>query len=105
MLLLTVAFTANGQGAVLTWLLFLAYGSALAMTEGAERALIGDFSRAAQRGTAYGLYHMTTGLAALPGALLFGALWQGLGATTAFVVAAIVATMSALVLLGSTRTA
>jgi len=104
-LLLALAFTANGQGAVLTWLLFLAYGSALAMTEGAERALIGDFSRASQRGTAYGLYHMTTGLAALPGALLFGALWQGLGATTAFVVAAIVAAMSALVLLRSTRTA
>jgi MFS family permease len=102
-LLLTLAFTANGQGEALTWVLFLAYGGALAMTEGAERALIGDFSHASQRGTAFGLYHMTSGLAALPGALLFGVLWQSLGAATAFVVAAVIATLSALILLRSTR--
>ncbi len=73
------------------------------MTEGAERALIGDFSRASQRGTAFGLYHMTTGLAALPGAVLFGVLWQGLGATTAFIAAAGIAALSALVLYRSVR--
>ena len=100
-LLLLLAFTAEGQGETLTWLLFLAYGGALAMTEGAERALVGDFSRASQRGTAFGLYHMTTGLAALPGALLFGALWQGFGAGTAFVAAATIASLSALILLRS----
>lgn len=102
LLLLVLAFTTHGQGDAQTWLLFLAYGGALAMTEGAERALIGDFSQASQRGTAFGLYHMPTGLAALPGALLFGVLWQGLGAATAFVVAAVIATVSALVLLRST---
>ncbi len=101
-LLLALAFNATGQGDRLTWLLFLAYGGALAMTEGAERALIGDFSQASQRGTAFGLYHMISGLAALPGALLFGVLWQGLGATTAFFSAAAIATLSALILLRST---
>ncbi len=70
-------------------------------TSNLARPLIGDFSQASQRGTAFGLYHMTTGLAALPGALLFGILWQGLGAATAFVVAAAIAAASALVLLGS----
>jgi len=104
-LLLLLAFTSEGQGEALTWLLFLAYGGALAMTEGAERALIGDFSRASQRGTAFGLYHMTTGLAALPGALLFGVLWQGLGAATAFVAAAAIATLSTWVLLRSAKAA
>ena len=102
-LLLALAATAQGHGEALTWGLFLAYGGALAMTEGAERALIGDLSRASQRGTAFGLYHMITGLAALPGALLFGALWQEFGAATAFVVAAGIAALSALVLLRSAR--
>ncbi len=104
-LLLALAFSAHGQGEALTWGLFLAYGGALAVTEGAERALIGDFSRASQRGTAFGLYHMTTGLAALPGALLFGVLWQGLGAEMAFVIAAMIAAISALALIRSTRSA
>jgi len=102
-LLIALAFTAHGQGETLTWTLFLLYGGALAMTEGVERALIGDFSHASQRGTAFGLYHMTTGLAALPGALLFGVLWQGFGAATAFVVAAIIAALSTFMLLHSTR--
>ncbi|WP_294052325.1 MFS transporter [Thiolapillus sp.] len=103
-LLIALAFTAHGQGEALTWTLFLLYGGALAMTEGVERALIGDFSHASQRGTAFGLYHMTTGLAALPGALLFGVLWQGFGAATAFVIAAIIAALSTFMLLHSTRT-
>jgi MFS family permease len=102
-LLLMLALTANGQGEVLTWVLFLAYGGALAMTEGAERALISDFSQSSQLGTAFGLYHMTSGLAALPGALLFGVLWQGLGTATAFLSAATISTLSALLLLRSTR--
>lgn len=102
-LLLALALTVNGQGEVLTWVLFLSYGGALAMTEGAERALIGDFSKVSQRGTAFGLYHMTTGFAALPGALLFGVLWQHFGAATAFVAAAAIASLSALMLLRSTR--
>ena len=102
-LLLTLAVTANGQGEALTGVRVPACGGALASTGGAERALIGDFSHASQRGTAFGLYHMTSGLAALPGALLFGVLWQSLGAATAFVVAAVIATLSALILLRSTR--
>ncbi len=69
------------------------------MTEGTERALIGDFSRASQRGKAFGLYH----IAALPGAVLFGALWQAFSAATAFTFAAVVATLSTLVLLRSIR--
>lgn len=104
-LLVGLAISADGHGATLTWALFLAYGAALAMTEGAERALIGDFSRPTQLGTAFGLYHMTVGLAALPGALLFGALWQGFGAPAAFVASAAIATGAAFVLLRSVRPA
>jgi MFS-type transporter involved in bile tolerance (Atg22 family) len=79
--------------------LFLAYAGSLAFTEGAERALIGDFAPAGQKATAFGAYHMISGLFALPGALLFGALWQWFGATTAFLTAAGLTALSVLILL------
>lgn len=75
------------DGALL-WGLFLAYAGATACTEGAERALIGDHAPAQQKGTAFGIYHLATGLLALPGAVLFGTLWQTLGQTAAFGAAA-----------------
>jgi len=96
-ILLALGFTATGELTI--WILFLAYAGSLAFTEGAERALIGDYAPAGQKATAYGMYHMVSGLLALPGALLFGALWQGFGATVAFVTAAALTTLSVLVLL------
>ncbi len=86
LLLATMAF-ATPEGPLL-WLLFLAYAAALAFTEGAERALVGDVASPAQRATAFGLFHMITGLAALPGAVLFGALWQWGGMHLAFLTSA-----------------
>ena len=76
------------DGTWLVWALFLAYAATLAFTEGAERALVGDFAPARLKATAFGLYHMTVGLLALPGAVLFGGLWQWAGMTTAFLVSA-----------------
>ncbi len=68
--------------------LFLLYAATTASTEGAERALIGDVSAVEVRGTAFGVYHMTVGLLALPGALWFGAVWQALNMHTAFMLSA-----------------
>ncbi len=90
-LLLVLALTADGNNELVTWLVFLAYGGALAATEGAERALVGDFTPGHAQGTAFGLYHMTVGLAALPGALLFGGVWQLWGSQAAFLLAATIA--------------
>jgi len=73
---------------VMIWVLFLAYAGCLAFTEGAERALIGDYAPPGKKATAFGLYHMTAGLLALPGAVLFGALWQWYGEAVAFLAAA-----------------
>lgn len=101
--LIALGFTASGE--LVIWALFLAYAGSLAFTEGAERALIGDFAPAGQKATAYGVYHMISGLLALPGALLFGALWQWLGATTAFLTAAGLTTLAVIVLLVLTATA
>jgi MFS family permease len=68
--------------------LFVAYSATLAITEPAERSLIGDFAAEHERGTAYGLYHLASGLLVLPGAVVFGALWQSFGSGVAFAAAA-----------------
>ena len=94
LLLILLAVSSGGRGEPLTWALFLAYAATLAATEGAERALIGDFADPQTRGTAFGIYHMTVGLAALPGALLFGGVWQLWGAEAAFLLAAVVSMLS-----------
>jgi MFS family permease len=59
------------------------YAAAVAATEGAERAFIGDAAPTHLEGTAFGVYHMTVGLLALPGALWLGWLWQTFGAPAA----------------------
>jgi MFS family permease len=86
------------------WSGFLAYAASLAFTEGAERALIGDVAPDEHKATAFGLYHMVVGLAALPGAFLFGALWQWWGEAQAFFTAAALSLLSIVVLLRVGRT-
>jgi len=96
-LLIGMALSQTGTGAIAAY--FLAYSASIAATEGAERALIGDLASSGHKATAYGLYHMVVGLAALPGALLFGALWQWSGQATAFFSAAALGLLSTLILL------
>lgn len=92
--LLAVMGSVSQDGALL-WGLFLAYAGATACTEGAERALIGDRAAPAQKGTAFGIYYLVSGLLALPGAVLFGGLWQSLGQGSAFAVAAAITLIGA----------
>lgn len=99
------ALALAGGGPLETWALFLAWAAAIASTEGAERALLGELAPPAQRGTAFGLYHLTAGLAALPGALLFGALWEAFGAPVAFAAAAALTAAAAGALLAIARRA
>ncbi len=61
------------------WVLFMAYSATLAVTEPAERSVIGDHAAAEERGTAFGLYHLASGLLVLPGAVLFGVIWERFG--------------------------
>jgi MFS family permease len=92
--LLAVMGTVSRDGTLL-WGLFLAYAGATACTEGAERALIGDRAPPEQKGTAFGIYYLVSGLLALPGAVLFGGLWQSLGQGSAFAVAAAITLIGA----------
>lgn len=94
-----IALALTHTSTLTIWVGFLAYAASLAFTEGAERALIGDVAPAQQKATAFGLYHMVTGLAALPGAILFGALWQWAGDAVALFTAAVLSLFSVIALL------
>jgi MFS family permease len=92
----TLALIALLEPAPVTlWALFIGYGAALAFTEGAERALIGDFAPEGQKATAYGLYHLVISFLALPGAFLFGLIWEWSGYRTSFLIAALLTLASA----------
>ncbi|MGZ8413871.1 MAG: MFS transporter [Gemmatirosa sp.] len=70
------------------WALMAVYGLFFGLTEGAEKALVADLVPADTRGRAFGWYHLTIGVAALPASLLFGAVWDRRGAPTAFLMGA-----------------
>jgi MFS-type transporter involved in bile tolerance (Atg22 family) len=99
--LLLLAFTS--PGALGVWILFIAYSATLALTEPAERSLIGDLADERERGTAFGLYHLTGGLLVLPGAVVFGTLWQAFGSGPAFATAAAVTSFAAMLMLWLAR--
>lgn len=100
-ILIALALTHTHPLAV--WSGFLAYAASLAFTEGAERALIGDVAPDEHKATALGLYHVVVGLAALPGAFLFGALWQWWGEMQAFFTAAGLSLVSIVILVNFSR--
>ena len=85
------------------WALFLVYGVYFGLAEGAEKALVADLVRPAQRGTAYGLYNLAFGVTVLPASLLMGALWDWRGPATAFVASAVIGTTAALLLVFAVR--
>ena len=62
---------------------FLLYSTSTAITEAAERAVVGD-EAGHGKGTAFGWYHMLAGILALPGGIILGELWQQLGIMVAF---------------------
>lgn len=77
---------------------FAAYAGAIALSEGAERALIAEAAPAGRRGAAFGWYAAVPGFAALPGALTVGALWELGGPALAFGVASALALLAAALL-------
>ena len=61
--------------------LFVVYGLYHGLTEGAEKALVAEMSTTA---SAFGWYHLTTGVVVLPAGILVGWLWTVAGAPVAF---------------------
>ncbi len=69
------------------WVAALFFGVAMSVSEGVERAVIGDFADPSARGTLFGWYYALVGLASIPAGLLLGWLWQAHGAAVAYALA------------------
>jgi len=91
--LFALAFVVNAH---MLWAWSLALGFYFGLTEGAERALVRDLAMPAERGTAFGWFHMLVGLAAIPAGLLLGGLWSTFGVKTAFLVSSGLACLATL---------
>ncbi len=84
---LAVAFARAGSAAQ-AWAVFLAFGLVAGLTESPERALVAALTGGRRRGRGYGWYHGALSAVALPGAALFGWLYQDRGAASAFYLSA-----------------
>ncbi len=90
------AFASNGRQ---IWGLFAFYALFYALTEGAERALVADLVPPRARGRAFGVFHASVGLAALPASILFGLWWKLFGPRVAFLIGAAIAASATVALL------
>ena len=83
------------SGPTQLWGLFGFYALFYALTEGAERALVADLVPPEMRGRAFGAFHASVGLAALPASVLFGVWWKLFGPRVAFLIGAAIAVAAA----------
>ena len=81
--------------------LFVAYAIPFTLTEGAERAWIGDLVPAELRGKSFGLYYLATGLFVLAGTAIFGGLYQSVSPRAAFFTGAAIAIAASLAVIVS----
>ncbi len=90
---------ALAQQAWQAWALFLVYGLFYGLTEPVEKALIRDLAPETVRGRAFGLYHGSLGLAAVPAGLITGGLWQAYGPLAALGLGGAIALTAAVLLM------
>ena len=80
------------------------WGLHMALTQGVLSALVADAAPAPLRGTAFGIFHLTSGVALLAASAGFGWIWSRLGPEPAFLAAAAIAALAtALVFLAMQR--
>ena len=80
------------------WVATIVYGLLIGLGEGSERALISVYAKERERGTAFGWYHLSVGLSAIPAGLLFGAVWHYWDASMAFLFVAVLALLCVMLL-------
>jgi MFS family permease len=80
------------------WALFAVYGLYFGLAEGPERALVADLVPGGKRGTAYGWYNLSIGIAALPASIIFGLIWDHASPASAFIFGAALAGLAAICL-------
>ena len=77
------------------------WGMSLGFTQGLLAAMLSDVAPRSMRGTAFGVFHLCSGLALLLASLAAGAIWHWFGATAMFFCATVVCAF-ALVLVAAT---
>jgi MFS family permease len=85
--------------AALPWQVFAGaalWGLHMGFTQGLFNKLVADTAPAELRGTAFGIFNLTTGISMLAASMLAGALWQSIGPQATFLAGAIFATLAAL---------
>jgi len=80
--------------------LFALYGVYQAAIDGTQRAFVADMAREGLKATALGTFHTATGLAALPGGLLAGFLWERFSPQVTFLYGAALGLLSVLLFIG-----
>jgi len=94
---LALAF-AMATTAALAWVIFLAFGVFVGFTESPERKLVAELAPGGRRGRGFGWYHGSLSAVALPGAALFGWIYQNRGAAPALEASAAVTVLALLAL-------
>jgi MFS family permease len=90
LLLSITAFIFTLNGSIWGWIGFIAYGIFMAGFQTVSAAVISDFTNEKIKGTAYGIYHTTIGLASFISLVLAGFLWDRFGANVPFYIASVV---------------
>jgi MFS family permease len=80
------------------WVIFLAFGVFVGLTESPERKLVAELAPGGRRGRGFGWYHGSLSAVALPGAALFGWIYQNRGAAPALEASAVVTLLAVLAL-------
>jgi MFS family permease len=91
---------AYASGVWAVWVLFLLYGVYYGLTEGVERAYVVDLVGEQHRGYAFGWFHLTVGVGALPASLIFGEIWDRVGPHAAFLTGAGLALLASVMMVG-----
>jgi len=80
------------------WLAAIFFGFAMSVSEGVERAIIGEIATPGSRGTLFGWYYALVGAASIPAGMILGGLWQTLGSQVAYAFAALAGLLACAIL-------
>lgn len=83
---------ANSLGALFAGVAL--WGLHMGLTQGLLSKLVADASPAQLRGTAFGVFHLVSGIALLAASVIAGALWSAFGARATFLAGALFATVA-----------
>ncbi len=90
---------ARAKQPVHIWMLFIAYGLFMAMTEGVQKAFLATLIPAEFKATGFGLYNTLVGLSLLPASFIGGFLWDRMGPQATFYYGSITAWLAAILFL------